>query len=159
MIFFTHPINLALIAAFLVSGGMLLWPMLNRARGGLSTTEAAQLINRRNAAVIDLRDAEAFAKGHLPAARRVNADELSTRIGQLVKNPKTPVLLVCQNGQRSGKALKAIRDAGLAEVRVLGGGMNAWQQANLPVVKEVKEVKGAKNATDAKEGKTGEMTK
>jgi rhodanese-related sulfurtransferase len=146
--FFTHYTNLALIAVFIVSGAMLLWPMRGRARG-LSAAEATQLINRRNAAVIDMRDAAAFAQGHLPAARRVDARELPTKIGQLVKNKKTPVLLVCQSGQRAAMALKSVRDAGFAEVCVLGGGMNAWQRANLPVVKN-----GNANSNGNGNGKT-----
>jgi len=133
--FFTHYTNLALIAVFLVSGAMLLWPMRNRVRG-LSAAEATQLINRRNAAVIDMRDADAFARGHLPAARRVDAKgDLPARIAQLVKNKKTPILLVCQRGILAARVQKSVQGAGFAEVSVLAGGMNAWQQANMPVVK------------------------
>jgi rhodanese-related sulfurtransferase len=135
--FFTNYINLVLIAIVLISGGLLLWPTLSRGgRGGVSAAEATQLINRRNAVVIDLRSADDFAKGHLPAARQIELAELGAKVGQLVKNKSNPVLLVCQTGQQSHKALRLVKDAGFAEVHVLDGGVNAWQQAGMPVVKQ-----------------------
>lgn len=136
MTFFTNYINLVLIAIVLISGGLLVWPTLSRGgRGGVSAAEATQLINRRNAVVIDLRPAEDFAKGHLPSARHLEFAELQAKAGQFVKNKSNPVLLVCQTGQQSHKALRLVKDAGFAEVHVLDGGVNAWQQAGMPVVK------------------------
>ncbi|GLU32865.1 rhodanese-like domain-containing protein [Trinickia caryophylli] len=137
MTFFTDYANLVLIAALLVSGGMLLWPMLTGrgGRGGLSAPEATQLINRRNAIVVDLRPAADYALGHLPAARHLEFAELQAKIGQIAKNKASPVLLVCQNGQQSAKASRVVREAGYTEVHVLQGGLNAWQQAGMPVVK------------------------
>jgi rhodanese-related sulfurtransferase len=135
--FFTNYINLVLIVIVLISGGLLLWPTLKRGgRGGVSAAEATQLINRRNAVVIDLRSADDFAKGHLPAARHLEFGELQAKVGQFVKNKSNPVLLVCQTGQQSHKALRLVKDAGFAEVHVLDGGVNAWQQAGMPVVKQ-----------------------
>ncbi|MFD1558941.1 rhodanese-like domain-containing protein [Paraburkholderia silviterrae] len=137
MTFFTNYINLVLIAIVLISGGLLLWPTLKRGgRGGVSAAEATQLINRRNAVVIDLRSADDFAKGHLPAARHLEFGELQAKVAQFVKNKSNPVLLVCQTGQQSHKALRVVKDAGFAEVHVLDGGVNAWQQAGMPVVKQ-----------------------
>jgi rhodanese-related sulfurtransferase len=134
--FFTDYTNLILIAAFLASGALLLWPMIAaRGRGGLSAAEATQLINRRNAIVIDLRGAPDFTAGHLPAARHLALDELQAKIGQIAKKKATPVLLVCQTGLQSNKASRIVEAAGYTEVHVLQGGLNAWQQAGMPVVK------------------------
>jgi rhodanese-related sulfurtransferase len=83
-----------------------------------------------------LRSAADFAGGHLPSARHVEFAELQAKLGQMVKNKSNPVLLVCQNGQQSNKAARIVRDAGYAEVHVLQGGVNAWQQAGMPVVKQ-----------------------
>ncbi|WP_429318983.1 rhodanese-like domain-containing protein [Paraburkholderia sp. GAS448] len=137
MKFFTDYTNLVLIAVALISGGLLLWPAISRrGRGGLSAAEATQLINRRNAVVIDLRPSADFANGHLPSARHIEFAELQAKVGQLVKNKSNPVLLVCQTGQQSHKAVRIVQDAGYAEVHVLQGGLNAWQQAGMPVVKQ-----------------------
>lgn len=135
MTFFTDYTNLALIAILLVSGGLLAWPALRRGGAGLSAAEATQLINRRNAVVIDLRPAAEFAAGHLPAARSVEFGELASKVGQVARNKSAPVLLVCQNGQQSQKAVKTVQEAGYGEVHVLSGGVAAWQQAGMPVVK------------------------
>ncbi|CAN0623721.1 Rhodanese-like protein [Burkholderia multivorans] len=136
MTFFTDYTNLALIAILLVSGGLLAVPALRRGRGGLSAAEATQLINRRNAVVIDLRPATEFAAGHLPSARQIEAAEIGAKLAQVAKNKSTPVLLVCQNGQQSLKAVREVEAAGYAEVHVLEGGVSAWQQAGMPVVKQ-----------------------
>lgn len=136
MTFFTDYTNLVLLAALAGSGALLLWPAIaGRGRGGLSAAQATQLINRRNAVVVDLRPAAEFGAGHLPAARQVAFDELQAKIGQIAKNKATPVLLVCQTGQQSNKARQAVQAAGYTEVHVLQGGLNAWQQAGMPVVK------------------------
>ncbi len=136
MTFFTDYTNLVLIAAVLISGGLLLWPTLSRRGSGLSAAEATQLINRRNAVVVDLRGAAEYAGGHLPQARHVEFAELQAKIGQIAKNKATPVLLVCQTGQQSHKAVRIAAEAGYTEVHVLQGGVDAWQQAGMPVVKQ-----------------------
>lgn len=135
MTFFTDYTNLALIAILVVSGGLLAWPALRRGGGGLSAAEATQLINRRNALVVDLRPAAEYGAGHLPSACSVEFGELQAKAGQLAKNKATPVLLVCQNGQQSQKARKIVEEAGYQDVHVLQGGVAAWQQAGMPVVK------------------------
>jgi len=135
--FFTDYINLVLIAIVLISGGLLLWPTISRrGRGGLSAAEATQLINRRNAAVIDLRPSADYASGHLPSARHFEFAELQAKVAQLAKNKSNPVLLVCQTGQQSNKAARIVQEAGYAEVHVLEGGLDAWQKAGMPVVKQ-----------------------
>ena len=137
MKFFTDYSNLVLIAIALISGMLLLWPSISRrGRGAISAAEAVQLINRRNAAVIDVRPATEFAQGHLPGARNVTAAELQAKIGQIAKNKNNPVLLVCQTGLQSQKASRTFTDAGYAEVHVLQGGVDAWQKAGMPVVKQ-----------------------
>ena len=136
MTFFTDYTNLVLLVALVVSGALLLWPLFTgRGRGGLSAAEAIQLINRRNAVVVDLRTATDYAAGHLPAARHLALDELQAKIGQIAKNKATPVLLVCQTGLQSNKASHIVKAAGYTEVHVLQGGLTAWQQAGMPVVK------------------------
>lgn len=136
MKFFTEPANLVLVAIALISGGLLLWPVITRRDRGLSAADATQLINRRNAIVIDLRSADEFAQGHLPQARHLPLDELKSKVAQVAKNKNTPVLLVCQNGGPSARARDVLKEAGYAEVFTLQGGVNAWQQSGMPVIKQ-----------------------
>ena len=137
MKFFTEYQNIVLIVIALVSGALLLWPAIRgRGRGGISAAEATTLINRRNAIVVDLRPSAEFAKGHLPSARNVELAELQAKIGQIAKNKSNPVVLVCQTGQESQRASRTVSEAGYAEVHVLQGGVDAWQKAGMPVVKQ-----------------------
>jgi rhodanese-related sulfurtransferase len=134
--FLSDYINLALLAIAVISGLLLLWPTLSRRGRGLSATEATHLINRRNAVVIDVRSAEEYARGHLPQARHLELGELGGKVAQIAKNKANPVLLVCQTGQRAQRAETLLKEAGYAEVHVLQGGVDAWQQAGMPVVKQ-----------------------
>ncbi|MDR5778301.1 rhodanese-like domain-containing protein [Caballeronia sp. LZ065] len=137
MKFFTEYQNIALIVIALVSGALLLWPaIMRRGRGGISAAEATTLINRRNAVVVDLRPAAEFASGHLPSSRNLEVSELQAKIGQIAKNKSNPVVLVCQTGQQSQRASRSVSEAGYAEVHVLEGGVDAWQKAGMPVVKQ-----------------------
>ncbi|GAB3625763.1 sulfurtransferase [Pandoraea terrae] len=135
MKFFADYTNLALIAIALVSGGLLAWPVFKRGGKGLSTMEATQLINRKGAVILDVRSSEEFAGGHLPQARNLPLDDVEGKVAQVIKNKAAPVLIVCKSGQRSAKAQSLLRSLGYAEAFSLQGGLAAWQEAGLPVVK------------------------
>jgi rhodanese-related sulfurtransferase len=126
--------NALLIAVAFVSGGMLLWPLLrSRAAGpALTTLQATQLINGKHAQVIDVRDAAEFARGSLPSAKNIPLAELGTRGPKELKKDR-PVIVLCNAGNIAGRAAAQLRAAGLAEVYVLAGGLNAWREAGLPL--------------------------
>ena len=128
--------NLFLIIIALVSGGMLLWPTIaGRASAAVSLDPlgATRLMNDENPTVIDLRDAADFDRGHLINAKNIPADQLEGRAGEL--SAKRPVLLYCDSGARSGRAASKLRADGREDIFSLTGGMAAWTQASLPVVK------------------------
>jgi len=132
--FFVDPTNLVLISAALISGGWLLWPSLMRRGRDLTAQQATQLINHRNATVIDLRTADEYSQGHLPQARHLAFDMLPAKVAQIAKNKAQPVLLICQTGRRAHKAQTILQQADYSEVFVLQGGLTAWQQAGMPVI-------------------------
>jgi rhodanese-related sulfurtransferase len=129
--------NWQLVAIALVSGGMLLWPLLRRGAGGpwVNTLEATQLINRSDALVVDLRSAEEYANGHILGARSVPLGDLERRAGELEKHKAKPVIVHCANGNRAGGGVALLRKLGFGSVSNLSGGYAAWQQAGLPVEK------------------------
>lgn len=135
--FFADYNNLALIALAVVSGGLLAWPTIARGTGGkaVNTVAATQLINKRGAVVVDIRDAAEYAKGHLPQAKSAPLADLASRAAGLAKDKAVPIILVSQTGQGLGKAQAALKEAGYSETYALEGGLAAWQQAGLPVVK------------------------
>lgn len=130
--------NALLIALMLVSGGMLLWPMLQRSASGvtnLSPNDAVMLINRSNAIVLDVRDDAEFAGGHITDAKHIPLVQLEERIAEIRRFKDKPVLVNCQAGVRSGKACDILRKHEFTKLYNLQGGLNAWLQAKLPIVK------------------------
>ena len=129
--------NIFIIAVALVSGGMLIWPLLRRGVGGpwVNTLAATQLINRSDAVVIDLRSAEDYAKGHILGAKNIPLADLEKRGSELEKLKSKPVILHCGDGNRAGGGVAALRRKGFDSVHNLAGGYVAWQQAGLPVEK------------------------
>jgi rhodanese-related sulfurtransferase len=125
-----------LVFALLVSFFLLIITELRRKASGIVAVEpaaAVALINS-DAAVIDLRSAEAFARGHIVSARHIPYDELSARMDQLGKLAKKSIVTVCETGTTSTKAANSLRSAGFESVYGLKGGMTAWSQAGLPIV-------------------------
>jgi rhodanese-related sulfurtransferase len=137
MNFLTQIDNLALIALLLVSGTTLFLPTLSTLIGGkgLSPTEATIWINRRKAYVLDLRPEEAYKAGRLPGAKFIKSTEISTAIERLKLDRNNPVVLVCETGAHSRKAIAEVKSLGFAEVGTLDGGVQAWKEAALPLVK------------------------
>jgi rhodanese-related sulfurtransferase len=128
--------NWMLISVAFASGAMLLWPMVQGATsGGLSAAAAVQLINRERAVVLDVCEAEEFAAGHVGGARNVPVGQLEQRLPEVVKNKTVPLILVCASGARANRALAVAKKLGYEKAQVLGGGMKAWKDANLPVEK------------------------
>ncbi|HLT25768.1 MAG TPA: rhodanese-like domain-containing protein [Zeimonas sp.] len=127
--------NIVLIVIAVVSGAMLLWPLVTRGTGGqaLDTLRATRLINDSGAVVLDVRSPAEFAAGHLPNARNIPLAELEKRAGELP--PNKPVLVCCASGATSSRAVGVLRKAGRQDVFNLSGGLDGWRQAGLPVVK------------------------
>lgn len=130
--------NILYIGLALGSACMLLWPMLKRGSGGAanaSPNEAVLLINRANAVVLDVRGAAEFADGHIAGAKHIPAAELDARIGEIRKFKDRPLLVNCESGVRSAKACDMLRKHEFSQLHNLQGGLAAWIQAKLPVVK------------------------
>jgi rhodanese-related sulfurtransferase len=130
--------NLLLVGLAVISGLMLIWPVL-RGNGGAVTVapaEAVLLINRNNALVLDVRDEAEFAAGHIMGARNIPLARLAERVGEIEKYKERPLLVNCQGGVRSLKACDILRRQGFSQLHSLEGGINAWVAAKLPVVKD-----------------------
>jgi rhodanese-related sulfurtransferase len=137
MNFLTQIDNLALIALMFVSGVALFLPTLSTliSGKGLSPSEATIWINRRKAAVLDLRPESDFKAGHLPGSKHILADRISIGLDKLKLDRKNPVILVCQSGMSARKVVPELKKLGFSEVAVLDGGVRGWQAAALPLVK------------------------
>ena len=128
--------NWMLLAVALSSGAMLLWPVLQGAtQAGLTPAGAVQLINREKAVVVDVCEAAEYAAGHVTGSKNVPLGQLEEKLPGTVKNKALPLILVCQTGARSGRALAIAKKLGYDNTQNMAGGLKAWQIANLPVEK------------------------
>ncbi len=130
--------NILLIGLALGSGVMLLLPTFKKSAGGvpnLTPAEAVTLINRSHAIVLDVRDDAEFASGRIADAKHISLAALPERLTELKKYKDKPILVNCQRGMRSIKACDILRKAEFTQVHNLQGGLNAWTEAKLPLVK------------------------
>lgn len=129
--------NIFLVAVAFASGAMLVWPAVRRGMAGasISTLQATLLINQQNALVLDVREAAEYEKGHMLNARNIAVGELEARAAEIEKHKAKPVIVVCDNGNRSGRATTTLRKQGFEQVFTLSGGIGAWRQAGLPMEK------------------------
>ena len=116
----------------------IIWNEIAGRMGGfrrIGPAELTGMINRDDALVVDLRPAGDFAKGHIAGARNVQMSQFDPENKQLAPAKALPVVLVCNVGQTASVAAKRLAKAGFAKVSVLEGGIQAWQGADLPLVK------------------------
>ena len=125
-----------LIVAAVASGGMLLWPSLQRGVGGakLSPSEAVMLINREKAVLIDVSEPAEFVAGHAAGSKNVLLGGLEASPA-LPKNKALPLVVLCPTGARASRAVGILRKLGYEKSHALAGGLAAWREANLPVEK------------------------
>ena len=102
----------------------------------LSPAGLTLLINRESPLMIDLSAYADFEKAHVPGAKHVAMSQFDPESKDLANAKELPVVVMDKDGR--GAALKAAQrlvKAGFTKVSVLGGGVAAWQQAQLPVAK------------------------
>ena len=132
------PFHMLLFGLAVTTGGMLLWPLIARPfrrTQEVGAFEAVQLINRRDALVLDVRDTGEFAAGHIMNAKHIPAAQLSDRVKEIEKHKLRPIIVSCGTGSRAPAVSDALRKKGFAEAFALRGGIAAWQQASLPLEK------------------------
>jgi len=126
--------NMIWVALALVSGGMLLWPMLS---GGssedLTPAQATLLMNREDALVLDVRETGEWTSGHIPGARHITLAQLEKRMSEIEKLKDHPVIICCASGNRSSSACGRLKKGGFEKVFNLAGGISAWREASLPL--------------------------
>lgn len=128
--------NILLISIVLISGLGLLWPLFMRSGANeLSPAAATQMINREDALVLDVREADEFANGHLPEAKHIPLGKLAERASELEKFKDKPIIVCCASGVRSGKACGELGKLGFARTYNISGGVDAWVGAGYPIKK------------------------
>lgn len=78
----------------------------------------------RKAQLIDVREPNEFAGGHILGARNIPLTQLKARLKEI--RPDKPVYLYCQSGSRSGRAAQLLYKKGYKDLNHLQGGFKKW---------------------------------
>jgi rhodanese-related sulfurtransferase len=84
--------------------------------------------------ILDVREEDEWAAGHVPAARHVPMMTIPQRLAELPQD--RDVVVVCRVGSRSAQVVAFLQAQGRDRVWNLDGGMYAWQAAGRPMVSE-----------------------
>ena len=84
-----------------------------------------------NAMVLDVREPEEFARGHVPHAVNIPQAELANRLDEIPRD--RPILTICQSGMRSLRSAQFLHQQGIEDVVTVVGGTAAWRAAGRPV--------------------------
>ena len=96
-------------------------------------SEVKELL-QEGVAIVDVRETDEFAAGHIPGAKHVPRSYLESRIEAAVPDRATQVILYCASGNRSAYAARTLRDElGYEHVRSMTGGITLWKDRGYEV--------------------------
>jgi rhodanese-related sulfurtransferase len=104
--------------------------LFSKPYAAIGPREAEDLVLRRGAVLLDVREQYEWASGHAPSARNIPVGALGSRLADV--SADRPVVAICQSGMRSARAARLLGHHGY-EAYNLRGGMTAWANAGLPV--------------------------
>jgi len=97
----------------------------------VNVSEAQRLIESGDIAVIDVREPNEYAEGHIPGVTLVPLNSLLARPREYLTRDN--ILFVCALGQRSAVACEMAAAVGFEKLYNLEGGTTAWSKAGLPI--------------------------
>jgi len=109
-----------------------------RRRGQATTAvapNAAIRMMNEGAVLVDVRTSNQFKDGHIAGARNVPGDQIADGAKALEKLSGKTLIMCCDSGPTAAAAVRTLGRAGFKSVFSLRGGLAAWRQENLPVVK------------------------
>jgi rhodanese-related sulfurtransferase len=83
--------------------------------------------------VLDVRTPAEFETAHIPGAYNVPLDTLAEHAADLERHVDEPVVLVCRSGARAERACDQLATTGMANLHILDGGMQSWDDGQRPV--------------------------
>jgi rhodanese-related sulfurtransferase len=94
---------------------------------------AARLEAGDDLRILDVRSPAEFEAAHIPGAYNVPVDQLGDHAAELERHLEVPVVLVCRSGMRASRAGQTLAGAGMDNMVILDGGMQAWDDGRRPV--------------------------
>ena len=102
---------------------------LQALQADVSAAEALAL-RKSGAFILDVRQPDEWAAGHIPDATLIPLGELASRVNEVPKDRQ--VVVVCRSGNRSAQGREILLGAGHPSVTSMAGGMNDWAAAGYP---------------------------
>jgi sulfur-carrier protein adenylyltransferase/sulfurtransferase len=87
----------------------------------------------KDAVLIDVREADEWAQGHVPGALFIPRGFLELRVEEKVPDRAKEVILYCAGGTRSALAARALQDLGYERVSSMAGGFGRWKESGFPI--------------------------
>lgn len=128
-------LSLAFMAVFFLYIMMLMSEKM-QAFANVNTTQLTQLVNHKDAVVIDTRSEEDYKQGHIVNAINMPLADLVAGKIPVDKYKDKTVIAYCVSGMSSKTACKHLLNAGVKNVCNLTGGINSWLSEKLPIVKK-----------------------
>ncbi|MFW0060756.1 MAG: rhodanese-like domain-containing protein [Coxiella endosymbiont of Dermacentor nuttalli] len=101
----------------------------------LTPAQVVQLINNEKAIVIDVRDSKTFETGHITHAINIPITELDKSFKEIEQYKQQTLIIVCTIGKKSAYFVNKLYKQDYQKVYMLVGGMSAWINADMPVIK------------------------
>ncbi|MGF1655297.1 MAG: rhodanese-like domain-containing protein [Actinomycetales bacterium] len=95
----------------------------------LGTAELQAALAAGTVRVLDVRTPAEFETVHIPGSYNVPLDTLTEHREELSQHLGSDVVLVCRSGFRAGQAGRTLAGTGVPGLRLLDGGVLAWEQA------------------------------
>jgi len=138
LITFTSNNTILVIAIILVSLMLIHSLVGEKLRGysSISPSQCTQMINHENALILDVRENNEYSGGHIINSLHIPLSSLKTRLADIEKHKTQKVIIACRSGNRSSQACATLRKEGFEQVFNLSGGVMAWENASLPLIKK-----------------------
>ena len=99
------------------------------------SAEEAQVLMAQGVKVLDVREPDEFAAGHLPGALNIPRGVLEFRGPALLQDRESALVVYCKTGARSVLATRVLNLMGYGQAVCLVGGFDPWALSGLPVDK------------------------
>jgi rhodanese-related sulfurtransferase len=114
--------------------------LVNEAKKKVKETNVADVKRRQEAGerflLVDVREDNEWAKGHLPGAVHLGKGIIERDIEQRVPDTNAKVILYCGGGFRSALVADNLQRMGYTDVESMDGGWKGWLDAGLPTAKD-----------------------
>ena len=127
--------NWIMILMWFVLLGMIIHSFIKSSHD-ISPQQVVQLMSHENGSIIvDVREDKEFSSEHIKDSIHIPMGALASRVSELDKYKNKNIIIGCRSGSRSGRACGILKKHGFEKIHNLRGGVLAWENDNLPMIK------------------------